>query len=198
MRKETYKFGDNSTEYFFSADILQLKSIIKNREVILLTDDNVAKAHPSKFRSYKTIIIPHGESNKVQSTVDSVISQLIDMKVERSAVLVGVGGGVITDLAGFIASIYLRGISFGFVPTSLLAMVDASIGGKNGIDVGVYKNMVGIIRQPSFIIYDYNFLKTLPQTEWRNGLAEMIKHASVMDGGMFSALEEIKLSALIA
>ncbi|HKZ67226.1 MAG TPA: 3-dehydroquinate synthase family protein, partial [Chitinophagaceae bacterium] len=98
--------------------------------------------------------------------------------------------GVITDITGYVASVYMRGLRFGFVPTSLLALVDASIGGKNGIDVGVYKNMVGVIRQPSFILHDMIFLNTLPQTEWENGFAEIIKHACIKDAAMFRQLEE--------
>src|SRR6187401_3405260 len=83
----------------------------------------------------------------------------------------------------------MRGISFGFIPTSILAMVDASIGGKNGIDVGVYKNMVGIIRQPKFILHDMVFLNSLPENEWKNGFAEIIKHAAIKDAIMFRELE---------
>jgi 3-dehydroquinate synthase len=96
---------------------------------------------------------------------------------------------VITDITGYVASVYMRGIPFGFIPTSILAMVDASIGGKNGIDVGVYKNMVGIIRQPKFILHDLVFLNTLPQNEWENGFAEIIKHACIKDASMFKELE---------
>jgi 3-dehydroquinate synthase len=87
----------------------------------------------------------------------------------------------------------MRGIMFGFVPTSVLAMVDASIGGKNGIDVGLYKNMVGTIRQPKFLLYDYALLKTLPQEEWINGFAEIIKHAAIKDAAMFKLLESHSL-----
>jgi 3-dehydroquinate synthase len=97
---------------------------------------------------------------------------------------------VITDITGYVAAVYMRGLRFGFVPTSLLALVDASIGGKNGIDVGVYKNMVGVIRQPSFILHDMIFLNTLPQKEWENGFAEIIKHACIKDAAMFRQLEE--------
>ena len=111
------------------------------------------------------------------------------MEADRKTTLVGVGGGVITDMTGYVASVYMRGLRFGFVPTSLLAMVDASIGGKNGIDVGVYKNMVGIIRQPAFILHDMVFLNTLPQSEWENGFAEIIKHACIKDAAMFRELE---------
>jgi 3-dehydroquinate synthase len=84
----------------------------------------------------------------------------------------------------------MRGIAFGFVPTTLLAMVDASIGGKNGIDVGIYKNMVGAIRQPSFILWDFSFLSSLPRNEWNNGFAEIIKHACIKDRIMFLELEK--------
>jgi 3-dehydroquinate synthetase len=130
-----------------------------------------------------------GEEYKIQETVDSVIEQLIEMEADRKTVLIGIGGGVITDLTGYIASVYMRGIRFGFIPTTLLAMVDASIGGKNGIDVGLYKNMVGVIRQPSFILHDLIFLNTLPENEWRNGFAEVIKHAAIKDLAMFKELE---------
>lgn len=130
-----------------------------------------------------------GEHYKVQTTVDSIIEQLIEMEADRKFTLIGVGGGVVTDITGYAASIFLRGINFGFAPTSLLAMVDAAIGGKNGIDVGIYKNMAGTIRQPSFIFYDTAFLKTLPDAEWRNGFTEIIKHACIKDAAMFRELE---------
>jgi len=94
-----------------------------------------------------------------------------------------------SDIAGYAASVYMRGIKFGFVPRSILAMVDASVGGKNGVDVGVYKNLVGVIRHPKFLLYDYSFLKTLPHEEWVNGFAEIIKHACIKDKAMFELLE---------
>src|SRR4029453_3783228 len=138
---------------------------------------------------WSTIILQPGEEYKVQETVNTIVQQLIEIEADRKFTLVGVGGGVITDLTGYVASVYMRGISFGFIPTSLLAMVDASIGGKNGIDVGVYKNMVGIIRQPKFILHDMIFLNSLPQKEWENGFAEIIKHAAIKDETMFRELE---------
>ncbi|MFM8758969.1 MAG: 3-dehydroquinate synthase family protein, partial [Methylophilaceae bacterium] len=130
---------------------------------------------------------------KVQATVDALIEQLILLKADRSTMLVGVGGGVVTDLVGYTATIYMRGIRFGFVPTTLLAMVDAAIGGKNGIDVGVYKNLAGTIRQPAFLLYDVSLLSTLPKGEWQNGFAEVIKHAAILDAALFSTLEKRSL-----
>ncbi|HUQ96847.1 MAG TPA: 3-dehydroquinate synthase family protein, partial [Chitinophagaceae bacterium] len=89
---------------------------------------------------------------------------------------------------GYVASVYLRGISFGFVPTTILAMVDAAIGGKNGVDVGLYKNMVGTINQPKFLLYDMGFLKSLPLKEWHNGFSEIIKHAAIKRADLFEQL----------
>jgi 3-dehydroquinate synthase len=123
-----------------------------------------------------------------------VVDQLIAMGADRKTFLIGIGGGVVTDIAGFVAAVYMRGISFGFLPTSILAMVDASIGGKNGIDVGLYKNIVGTIRQPEFLLYDFSLLKSLPGEEWINGFAEIIKHAAIRDAALFRELEKNKLS----
>lgn len=171
----------------------QLKQVTGPRTTVLITDENVFRLHEKRFKNWRTIVLPAGEAFKVQATVDSVVKQLIEMGVDRKWTLVGIGGGVITDLTGYVASVYLRGISFGFIPTTLLALVDASIGGKNGIDVGVYKNMVGVIRQPSFILHDLVFLNTLPEKEWKNGFAEIIKHACIRDAVLFRELEEKSL-----
>ncbi|HWC54415.1 MAG TPA: 3-dehydroquinate synthase [Chitinophagaceae bacterium] len=157
---------------------------------IFITDENVFKHHQKRFKNWNTIVLKAGEDYKVQGTVDAVIEQLIGMEADRKTILIGVGGGVVTDITGYVASVYMRGIKFGFVPTTILAMVDASIGGKNGIDVGVYKNLVGTIRQPSFILHDLIFLNTLPQSEWENGFAEIIKHTCIKDAAMFSQLEK--------
>ncbi|MGZ3912014.1 MAG: 3-dehydroquinate synthase, partial [Flavisolibacter sp.] len=154
MQKKSFRFGTVSVDYYFEAGISRLKEITDPKNTILLTDENVFSQHPKRFKNWNTIVLKPGEDYKVQATVDSIVEQLIEMEADRKTTLVGVGGGVITDLTGYVASIYMRGIRFGFVPTTILSLVDASIGGKNGIDVGVYKNMVGIIRQPSFILHD--------------------------------------------
>jgi 3-dehydroquinate synthase len=125
-----------------------------------------------------------------------VIDTLIAMGADRKTTLVGVGGGVITDLTGYIASVYMRGIAFGFVPTTLLAMVDAAIGGKNGVDVGEYKNLVGVVRQPKFLLYDTSFLTTLPALHWSDGFAEIIKHACIKDRRSFTLLETEDLQSI--
>jgi 3-dehydroquinate synthase len=189
MKKLSYKFSNSSVDYYFAGGIAHLKKIVDQKNSVILTDENVYNAHTKRFKGWNCIVLKPGEEYKVQSTVDAVIEELIGLESDRKTILIGVGGGVITDITGYVASVYMRGIHFGFVPTSLLAMVDASVGGKNGIDVGVYKNMVGIIRQPKFILHDMVFLNSLPQKEWENGFAEIIKHAAIKDSALFRELE---------
>jgi len=191
------KFSNASTDFYFNSSLKELNKIVDKKNTFFITDENIFKAHETKFKGFNTLVIPAGEDQKIQSTVDSIIQQLIAFKADRKSVLVGVGGGVITHLTGYTASVYMRGIKFGFVPTTILALVDASIGGKNGIDVGVYKNMVGIIRQPAFILHDLSLLQTLPQKEWQNGFAEIIKHACIKDAALFKQLEQHELKDYI-
>lgn len=193
MEKQTFKFSGSSTEIYFASGIGHLKKIADPKAAVLITDENVYKAHTKRFKGWNTIILKPGEVFKIQSTVDAIIEQLIEMEADRKTTLVGVGGGVITDITGYVASVYMRGLRFGFIPTSILGLVDASVGGKNGVDVGVYKNLVGIIRQPSFILHDMVFLNSLPQQEWENGFAEVIKHACIKDVAMFAELENNNL-----
>ena len=160
MNKQTFQFTTAAVDYYFNASINQLKDIVDINNTIIITDETIYELYQTQISGFKVIIVPPGEKHKNQSTIDSIINQLIELQADRKSTLVGIGGGVITDMTGYVASIYMRGINFGFVPSTLLAMVDASIGGKNGIDVGVYKNMVGIIRQPKFLLYDVSLLKT--------------------------------------
>jgi len=189
MQHKRFKIGSTSVDYYFAGGFSHLKSLVDQKKTVIITDENVFQFYPKKFKNWNTIVLKPGEAYKIQPTVDAVIFQLIDMGADRKTTLVGVGGGVITDLTGYIASVFMRGISFGFVPTTLLALVDASIGGKNGIDVGAYKNMVGTIRQPQFILHDMLFLNTLPELEWQAGFAEIIKHACIKDASLFRQLE---------
>jgi len=190
MKHVNYKFSNATTAYYFDSSFSHLKKIVDQEQSILITDENIYGAHSKLFNGWNAIVVKPGEEYKVQLTVDTIVEQLIDFAAHRETTLIGVGGGVVTDITGYVASVYMRGVNFGFVPTSLLALVDASIGGKNGIDVGVYKNMIGTIRQPSFILHDLSLLATLPQNEWENGFAEIIKHACIKDAAMFKQLEQ--------
>jgi 3-dehydroquinate synthase len=190
MQKKRMRFSRASVDYYFGAAFGQLQQLTDRKTTVLITDENVFTAHQSRFKNWNTIVLKAGEAFKVQATADSIIAQLIEMEADRNTTVVGVGGGVVTDITGYIASVYMRGVRFGFVPTTLLALVDASIGGKNGVDVGKYKNLVGVVNQPAFILHDLSFLKTLPQKEWACGFAEIIKHACINDATMFKTLEK--------
>lgn len=193
MDKQQYKFSSKTVDCYFDTDFSFLDELVPKEKAIIITDENIASLYSEKFKDWKVIAIKAGEEHKQQSTVDNVINQLIKLQANRETFIMGVGGGVVTDIAGYAASVYMRGIKFAFVPTSILAMVDAAIGGKNGVDVGLYKNLVGVIRHPEFLLFDYSFLKTLPQEEWVNGFAEIIKHACIKDAEMFELLENSSL-----
>ncbi|HEX8277150.1 MAG TPA: 3-dehydroquinate synthase [Segetibacter sp.] len=194
MIKKTFSFSSADVTYYINADFAYLEKLVSKEQAVIVTDENIFGNYQKKFKGWKAIVIKAGEHFKIQVTVDNIIQQLIDAGADRKTTLIGVGGGVITDIAGYVAGVFMRGIKCGFVPTSVLAMVDAAIGGKNGIDVGLYKNMVGLIRQPAFILYDFSLLKSLPKEEWVNGFAEVIKHACIKDAPMFTLLEQNKLS----
>lgn len=175
--------------YYFDASFSYLEKIVAKEQTIIITDNNVFESHQQIFDGWQTIVIPAGEQHKQQATVDYIISELIAKNADRNTFIIGVGGGVVTDITGYAASIYMRGLKFGFVPTTILAMVDAAIGGKNGVDVGNYKNLAGLIKQPQFLLYDYSLLDTLPKGQWVNGFAEIIKHACIKDADLFALLE---------
>jgi len=190
MIKKSIQFTSRKVDYYFDAKLDLIGELAEAEHLVFVTDEHVFAAHEKKFAGQQVIVIPAGELHKNQATADLVIGKLIEMGADRRSVLIGVGGGVVTDLTGYVGSVYLRGIRFGFVPTSILAMVDASIGGKNGIDVGAYKNLVGTINQPSFLLYDLSLLKSLPKEEWVNGFAEIIKHACILDAELLEQLEQ--------
>jgi len=188
-KKSIHSFSGKTVSYYFDASFSFLEQVVSQEKTILITDTNVFAAQPAIFEGWKTIVIKAGEEYKQQTAVDFIIQQLIEKEADRNSFIVGVGGGVVTDITGYAASVYMRGLRFGFVPTTILAMVDASIGGKNGVDVGPYKNLVGLIKQPEFLLFDYSLLQTLPQAEWVNGFAEVIKHACIKDAALFALLE---------
>lgn len=213
MNTEGSKESYLDVSVFFNASGNELNSIIGNyNSVILLCDDNSHKyCLPYLTQTYQlnlpfeVITIDSGEKNKNLSTCTTIWTKLLKLNVTKKSILIALGGGVVCDIAGFVASTYKRGIDFLFFPTTLLAMVDASIGGKNGVDVEQYKNMVGTINQPKAIFIDTFFLNTLPEVELKNGFAESIKHSLISNANYFyeldnkssSNLSAIKKSALI-
>jgi 3-dehydroquinate synthase len=160
------------------------------KKVVVITDENLNKYYGHFFNQFPVVVLPTGEKNKVLSTIDYIFSEFIRIEVDRSWFVLGVGGGIVSDVTGFAASIYMRGLNFGFVSTSLLSQVDASVGGKNGVNFQGYKNMVGVFAQPDFVLCDISLFKTLPPLEYISGFAEIIKAAAIKDRGLFAYLED--------
>ncbi len=194
MKNWKVQFSNSTVSFVLDGSFASINKMVDKTQAIYITDENVYALHQKKFKGKKTIVIPAGEEHKQQATVDFIIEALLNFGATREAVLIGVGGGVVTDMVGYVAGIYMRGVALGFVPTTILAMVDASIGGKNGIDIGLYKNMVGLIRQPQFLVYDLDFLESLPSYQWENGFAEIIKHAAIKDAKMMKELSANQLT----
>lgn len=190
----SYTFGSHQVDCQYHAGVKEMAQWLEDRKVCWIVDENVLKTHAPLFEGKQIVPVPSGENNKTQLVADELINGLIKFNADRNTFLVGVGGGVTTDIAGYVASVYMRGIPFAFIPTTVLAMVDAAIGGKSGVNVGVYKNMVGLFNHPQRIAYDFNMLSTLPATEWISGFAEVIKHACIKDGSLFTILESRSLN----
>ena len=165
-------------------------SYLRGRSAFFVTDANVHRHYADSFPSAAGIVLECGERAKTMETVQRVYRGLSDRGADRSWFILGIGGGVVCDIAGFVAGTYMRGLPFGFVSTSLLSQVDASVGGKNGVNLDGYKNMIGLFLQPEFVLCDPNLLKTLPEEEIGNGLAEVIKHGLIGDPALLSLLED--------
>lgn len=161
---------------------------------VIISDNVVSQLHGQqllqKFNGLKVdmITFPAGEQNKTRKTKEMLEDKLIELGCGADTCLIGLGGGVTLDLTGFLAATYCRGIPHVFFPTSLMAMVDASLGGKTGVNTSHAKNMIGAIHYPKHIWIDVNYLKTLPEREYKNGIVEMIKHALIADRSYFTYL----------
>jgi 3-dehydroquinate synthase len=190
MRKLTIK-GQLKTSTLLIGERLQnAGSYIPGDKLIVITDTIVRDLYQKQFPPGEVITIGTGESVKSLDTVRDIYHRLVDLKAHRSTFIIGICGGVVCDICGFAASTYMRGLKVAYIPTTLLAQVDASVGGKNGVNLGGYKNLVGVFNQPEFVLCDGRLLKTLPQREVRCGMAEIIKQAAVADINLFNYLEQ--------
>ncbi len=169
---------------------------VGDRKALIVTDSNVEKFHlnevfpvlKSCFKELYSIVIPAGEENKNMDRVMEILDRLIELHFDRNDLIVALGGGVIGDMAGFASAVYLRGIRFIQIPTTLLSQTDSSIGGKTGVDLHSYKNMVGAFHQPAFVYINTGFLKTLPKREFASGMGEIIKHGLIRDNSYYEWL----------
>ncbi|HCT30682.1 MAG TPA: 3-dehydroquinate synthase [Bacteroidales bacterium] len=166
-----------------------LRNYTLGKRIFIVTDKNVERLYKHRFPNVPTYAIEPGEGSKNLLTTIDIYRWLLESNVDRSSLIVGIGGGVVCDLTGFVASTYMRGVDFGFVSTTLLSQVDASVGGKNGVDLDGYKNIIGTFNQPKFVICDISMLKTLHPFEFISGMAEVVKHALIADKDKFDFIK---------
>ncbi len=153
------------------------------------TMESYARKAAESLQNVNLIAVPSGESSKTMQMAEQIISQLLAARISRKSMIVAIGGGMLTDLAGFVGSIYLRGIRTLLIPTSLLCMVDAALGGKTAVDCGTTKNAIGTIHQPCAVLCDLSSLDTLPQSAYCDGLVEVVKMAAILDAACFEWIE---------
>ncbi len=184
------------SEVYIGSAAELLPELLPAGRTVVVTDTSVERLWRPLLEPYERVVIGTGEGVKTLQTVGGIYRRFIRLGVDRRTFVLGVGGGIVTDIAGFAASTYMRGLEFGFVSTTLLGQVDASVGGKNGVNVDGYKNMAGTFRQPRFVVCDPALLRTLPDREFRAGLAEAVKAAVIADEGLFARLERCSFDEL--
>jgi len=189
----------NSTSVSYDIIIDTLPKLSFDTKVVIVTNPTVSSYHldsvVSKIdaRELSVVTVPDGEVYKSLESVEDILNQLFEYKLDRKSILIALGGGVIGDMTGFTASIYQRGISFIQIPTTLLSQVDASVGGKTGVNNRYGKNLIGAFYQPQSVYIDPTFLKTLPAREFSAGVAEIVKMAVMFDRSYFEFLQDADL-----
>jgi len=207
MKKITVALGDRSYPIYIGSGLLKQSELmtrhIKSRQVLVVTNTTIAPLYLEtvlkNLQGYvvETVILPDGEQYKTLNFVNKIFDQLLANKFSRNATLVALGGGVIGDMGGFAAACYQRGIAFLQIPTTLLAQVDSSVGGKTGVNHALGKNMIGAFYQPQCVIADADVLDTLDERQLSAGLAEVIKYGLIRDAEFFVWLEN-NIDALLA
>jgi 3-dehydroquinate synthase len=199
MEKLHISLGERSYPILIGPGLLSAADVlcehIKARDLLIVTNDRVAPLYLERLKSSlaskrtAAVVLPDGESYKTLATVSTVFDALTAERMNRDAGIVALGGGVVGDIAGFAAACYQRGIDYVQVPTTLLAQVDSSVGGKTGVNHPAGKNLIGAFHQPRCVITDPDTLQTLPEREYRSGLAEVIKYGLIRDPAFFNWLE---------
>lgn len=197
--KLTVNLGENSYPIFIEKGIIlrigdYIPQVFSGRKIMIISDDNVfplyGKQVTDSLTAYEchSLVLPHGEATKSFQSLPKIYEALLNAKMSRSDLVIALGGGVIGDLAGFAASSYLRGVKFVQIPTSLLAQVDSSVGGKVAVDLPQGKNLVGAFFQPKLVLIDPDVLDTLPDHFIKDGMGEVIKYGCIKDAGLFRRL----------
>lgn len=201
MRSVKVPLGDRSYEITIGKGVLgqlpkRIEKLVPSKKIIVLTNKTVHKLYFKRVNALlkrfgaEWIVIPDGEKHKNLETVEKIYGRMVQAGMNRKSAVVALGGGVIGDMAGFAAATYMRGIPFIQIPTTLLAQVDSSVGGKTGVDLPSGKNLVGAFHQPLWVGIDTDFLKTLPRREYRCGLSEVVKYGVLWDERFFGYIEK--------
>ena len=197
--KLTVNSGENSYPIFIENGIIKksgehISQIFSGQKIMIVSDDNVFPLYGQQvmdsLKDYEchSLVLPHGEPTKNFQSLPKIYTAMLDAKLTRSDLVIALGGGVIGDLAGFAAASYLRGIKLVQIPTSLLAQVDSSVGGKVAVDLPQGKNLVGAFYQPKMVLIDPDVLNTLPEHFIKDGMGEVIKYGCIKDGSLFDRL----------
>lgn len=191
MKLLEVKAESNLSQILIGERLAKLPQYIAGRKAIILSDSNVIKLYGDQFPEGAPVIeIGLGETNKTLQTLELIFDKLIEFEADRTTMLIAIGGGIVCDVAGFAASSFMRGMPFGFVSTTLLSQVDASVGGKNGVNFRGFKNMVGVFSQPEFVICDNEMLKSLEPNQFNAGFSEIIKAGAIKSEALFRYCEE--------
>ncbi len=208
MKKIRVKLKSNPYNVYIGSGILPLagellRGLIKGKKVMIVSNKKVygchgaaLKAALSKHFETSVHLMPDGEKHKTLKTTQAIYNACAKNNLDRYSAIVALGGGVTGDVAGFAAATYMRGIPVVQVPTSLIAMADSSMGGKTGVDIPAGKNLIGAFHQPLFVLMDTDTLNTLPEEEYKNGLAEVIKHGIILDRNYFNFIKNNKMKIL--
>lgn len=197
MEKIKVELGENSYEIFIGENLFEeAAKFSSGKKTLIVTDENIFKLYGETLRkifsglNFEIKIIPAGETSKTLAQAENLYTCAIESQLDRKSLIIALGGGVVGDLAGFVAATYLRGINFIQVPTTLLAQVDSSVGGKTAVNHRLGKNLIGAFYQPKAVFIDVATLKTLPAREIKAGLGEVVKYGVISDADFFSYLEQ--------
>ncbi len=190
MEKIVVKTAGSDSEILIGLKWDSVKKMLPETGVAIITDTNVNRIYGDKFPEYPVFTIKPGEVSKKLEDIEFLAGRLLETGIDRSGFILGIGGGVVSDITGFLASIYMRGVRCAYVSSTLLSQVDASTGGKNGVNLGSVKNLLGCIKQPEFVICDPAMLQTLPEEEYYSGLAELIKTGIIGNKRLFEIVEK--------
>ena len=190
LEKIVIDTGESVSAILIGARWEAVVKLLPESGVVIITDKNVFDLYHDRFPDFPVIKLKPGEESKQLKVIEKTAEKLVKAGIDRSGFILAIGGGVVSDMAGFLASVYMRGISCGYVSTTLLSQVDASTGGKNGVNLGSIKNVIGTFVQPAFVICDTTMLRTLPEDEYLSGLAELIKTGIIGDKSIIGILEK--------